>query len=456
MKLEAVLKIIADIPDYQVFFTVDELNENTKILAQNHPEAMEIIPLGTSQAGDPIEAIKFGNGSKTALIFAMPHPNEPIGSMMVDYLAGRLAEDTELLEALDFTWYLIKCVDPDGMRLNEGWFKGPFTITNYAQNFYRPPSHQQVEWTFPINYKDMNFNSPLPETQALMTLIEQIKPDLIYSLHNAGFGGAYFYISEVVEELWPQLYSLVKSQGLDLHLGEAEAPWMTKFADAIFEAPSITQAYDFIEAQGGDPAKALTGGTCSWDYAQRFCDPFSMLCEMPYFNNALIHDTSESDMSRRMVILEGYERIKAQFHTIVEIYRSVEGELTSSSAYKDAIESHVQGIPQNLKAMINWAKSDPNTEETATKAERFDSLYVKRFYLYFLNLGMTIRMLETQIATTGETPALSSALERAESAFAKISEELEEEMDYSVIPIQKLVQVQLGSVLLASAFVTNS
>jgi hypothetical protein len=30
-------------------------------------------------------------------------------------------------------------------------------------------------------------------------LFEDIRPDFIYSLHNSGFGGAYFYVSEEAE-----------------------------------------------------------------------------------------------------------------------------------------------------------------------------------------------------------------------------------------------------------------
>jgi len=32
-----------------------------------------------------------------------------------------------LREELGYTWHFIKSIDADGMRLNEGWFKGPFT-----------------------------------------------------------------------------------------------------------------------------------------------------------------------------------------------------------------------------------------------------------------------------------------------------------------------------------------
>jgi hypothetical protein len=452
MELKKIYKIIADIPEYQAFLTVDELNANTHQLTKKHPTIVEVIPLGKSRAGDPIEAVKIGNGTKNALIFAMPHPNEPIGSMMLDYLSERLAVDDDLRNSMDYTWYLIKCVDPDGTRLNEGWFKGPFSITNYARNYYRPPSHLQVEWTFPIEYKKLNFSSPLPETQALMTLIEETQPAFIYSLHNAGFGGVYFYISEDVEAIRIPFYNLVKHQGLNLHMGESEAPWMTKYADAIFMSPSITQAYDFIELQGGNPGKAITGGTSSWDYAKRFCDPFSLLCEMPYFENKAVHDTTKTDITRRDVILKGVNKTREQFDSLIKFYNVVEKEIISPSPFKDSIENFIKVIPQNLNANENWAKTNPETDAFATKAEILDSLYVKRFYFVLLNMGMIIRMLKKQIEISGSTPNLSQTLEKANVFFNEICAEFEKEMDYSVIPIQKLVQVQLGSALIAASY----
>lgn len=452
MELKSILNVVDDVPDYGAFLTVDELNASTQKLAERYPGVVELLPLGQSRAGDPIEAVKIGTGSRAALIFAMPHPNEPIGSMMLEYLTERLASDESLRDALDFTWYCVKCVDPDGARLNEGWFKGPFTITNYARNYYRPPSHLQVEWTFPAQYKELDFSSPLPETQALMKLIEEIHPDFIYSLHNAGFGGAYFYISEDARELRRPFYDLVQRQGLHLHLGEPEAPWMTKFADAIFEAPSIEQMYDFMESQGVDVGKAITGGTCSWDYAGRYGNPFSLLCEMPYFHNDAVHDTSDSDEIRRQVIMDGYEKIEEQFATIVDVFQSVSSDLTAASPFKDAIESFIGVVPNNVTAMKNWAQSAPETEATATRAERFDNLYVKRFYFVFLNMGMAIRMLKYQIEASGRTAGLADALETAEKAFDELSAELEKEMSYSVIPIRNLVQVQLGAALLAASY----
>jgi hypothetical protein len=66
-----------------------------------------------------------------------------------------------------------------------------------------------------------------------------------------------------------------------------------------------------------------------------------------------------------------------------------------------------------------------------------------------LNIGIFVRMLETESAATGETPLLEQALDAGRKLFESEAAYLENNIDYSVIPIKKLVQVQLGSALLA-------
>jgi len=65
---------------------------------------------------------------------------------------------------------------------------------------------------------------------------------------------------------------------------------------------------------------------------------------------------------------------------------------------------------------------------------------------------MFVRMIEAQIEATGESSALRSALENARAIFETHHTELEAKLDYEVIPIQKLVRVQLGSALLAAGY----
>ena len=71
MEINRVLEVLNDVPDYQVFLTVDELKASTHRLADEHPDVVEIVSVGRSRQGDPIEAIKIGDGTKTALLFAI-------------------------------------------------------------------------------------------------------------------------------------------------------------------------------------------------------------------------------------------------------------------------------------------------------------------------------------------------------------------------------------------------
>ena len=92
--------------------------------------------------------------------------------MMVHHLAHRLVEDAELRDTYDYTWHLIGCVDPDGLRLNEGWFAGPFTPRNYARHFSAHPPSGRSSGPSRSPTRVHYFDRALPETQMLMRVID--------------------------------------------------------------------------------------------------------------------------------------------------------------------------------------------------------------------------------------------------------------------------------------------
>jgi hypothetical protein len=49
------------------------------------------------------------------LLVGGTHPNEPIGTLTVDFLARTLCEDERLLHDLDVTLYAVPVADPDGL-----------------------------------------------------------------------------------------------------------------------------------------------------------------------------------------------------------------------------------------------------------------------------------------------------------------------------------------------------
>lgn len=446
-------KILGQVPDYQTFFTMEEMDESSKRLANEYPDVVTLRMLGYSRKGHPIYCLKIGSGKRIALAFASPHPNEPIGSTMLEFLTKKLAEDQEFREELDYTWYCIKSVDPDGTKLNEGWFKGPFNIYNYAKDFFRPAGFEQTEWTFPIEYKTYKFNAPIPETQILMDLISEIKPDFLYSLHNAGFGGVYWYLSDDRSGAYQELYDLVEELQLPLRLGEPETPYAKPFAKAVYKMSSIKDNYDYIEKYRKiDPATVLNSGAGSFDYVNgldKYC--FTLVCEAPYFFNSAIADLSTSDIKRSDAVIESCDISKEITGFISEEYKSIEHLITSGNNLATAVCNIVEKAGSNDETKRNWAQTSDECNRLATVAEKFTNIYNVRFYS-MLGVGMLARAAKQELhkgslLSDVDKAILESVVTKATKMLQKQCKIIEENIEYSVVPIRKLVTIQLASAL---------
>jgi len=441
--------ILNEVPNHKTFYNIDELNANSEKLAKEHPNKAKIFNIGRSRKGEDIKALRIGKGTKTALLFGFPHPNEPIGSMTLDYLALRLVEDTAL-DMLDFTWCIVKCADPDGARLNEGWFKGPFAPLNYALNYYRPPGYQQIEWTFPIKYKTLNWNKPIPETKALMKIMRDEKPRFMYSLHNSGFGGVYFYVSSPCKPLYTKFQNLAKEEQLPLHLGEPETPYMKELSKAIFKMPTSVEAYEFLKKHTKkDPAKIINYGTSSDDYARRVADSFTLVCEMPYYYDPRIGDSSKSDVQRREAVLHSIRLAEERYNFVKKKYSGVKRSVKvhkEKKPFTDAIEDSLKRFPDAIAAQKHWAQTDQKLKRKATVAEKFDSHVISLFY-NLLSLGMLYRCVKDTKNERTEREVLHQ--------LQQWNKKLEKQLSYKVIPIRSLVRVQLGSALVTAEYISK-
>lgn len=450
-------QIIQNVPDYKSFLTVDELDESTLKLAKEYPDVVEVFEAGQSRSGHPILCSKIGDGEKDALCFALPHPNEPIGAMTIEYLSRALAEDEEFRKSTGYTWYFMKCVDPDGTKLNEEWFKGPFNIYNYSKNFFRPGSIEQVEWTFPVDYKKLKFNDPMPETEAIMNVIKKTKPEFIYSLHNAGFGGAYWYITHQYEDIYDDLRNSAKKQGVALHLGEPETPSAVEFSQSIFKMLGIEDEYDYLEKYTNvSPEEVIQCGTSSSSYASKYNDCVTFLTELPYFFDNRIQDLSESDLTRREAVLKNIEINKKYYSEMDELLTGIREYISEDNPFPLLVEQIISGAESSMKAKKEWSKQK-EFDRQATVSEEFDNLLVTRFY-NGLSIGMIARaarfeidrMLENESYDKDVIKKLELVEKNASKKLKENSDYLEKEMDYEVIPIQTLVRIQVECGLLVT------
>ena len=443
---------VSDVSEMDRFLTVDELHAGIEQLADENPAIARLRRVGTSRLGEPIRMLSIGSGTRNAFLFGCPHPNEPIGAMMLHHLSGLLCRDEALRDAFDYTWHLIPSVDPDGTRLNEGWFGGPFTPRDYARHFYRPAADQQVEWTFPVAHKRLYFDRALPETQMLMRVIDELRPELMVSLHNAGFGGVYYYITREAEPLYDTLHRLPAWEGLPLSLGEPEAPFIEQFAPAIFRTISARAGYDYLEANGVDPTARISGAS-SDEYASRY-GTFSLVIEVAYYDDPRVNDLTPTGTTRRDAILAGLDLNDEATETMSALYHAVANDLRGHSPFEASVRWWLESLGPSWEAQRNWARENPETNRPATVAELFSSNEQAQFYR-LLWFGMVLRMLEGEIAIGNGTPAIRRRLGEARQTFAAWSDRLDGALSYRVVPIRKLVAVQLGAVLATAEYLSG-
>jgi len=433
--------LLERVPDYREFRTLEELRADARQLIAEYPGLARLEVVGQSAEKRPIELLTVGHGRIPVLLVGVPHPNEPIGTLTVDFLCRLLCQDDRLRMELDVTLFAIQVADPDGYVLNEGWFKGAFSPLRYALDYYRPPHREQVEWTFPVDYKTLTFTTPSPETAAVMRVMERVRPRVFYSLHNAGFCGVYFYVSEARPELFAALHALVDRLGLPLHRGEPEVPYLRTLAPAIYELFGIADTYDYMaRTLGEDPAPVIEAGTSSDDWLRSVCDAFSIVCELPYYTAPALSDTAPAGVSRRDVVLDGLTRAATLHAEIERAFAAVAGRAPDHRLTR-SVTDYLRKTPKRLAAQRADAHTPAYARE-ATRAEALDARVCRVFY-NMLYLGEVHRL----ALMVGDATLAAALHER----LAAIAAEVERESELRVQPIRPLVAMQAGAGLLALA-----
>ncbi|MEV7004877.1 M14 family zinc carboxypeptidase [Streptosporangium sp. NPDC051022] len=424
---------ISRVPDYTAFPTVDEMHAELDELAAAHPDLVRLRRIGTSRLGEPLRVATIGSGPRDAVIIGGPHPNEPIGSLTVSALLRQLVEDTWLREEFGFRWHLIPCVDPDGARLNEGWYVRPGDRRAYAEHFYRPAEADQVEWTFPLTEGEHFFDRTLPETEALMRLMDEVRPAFVYSLHNGELQGAFYYLNRNEPELATRLAGLATGQGLPLHMGAAEVPGAVPIGPAVYPTPL-----------GAEVAAVYNIGGGSVDYAACF-GALHLVTELPYWADPRFGDDTPTGRRYSEVLATGLAEERGLLTELKRSVAAVERDLTVPSPYRRSLLNFLTAYDGLLTA---W-EALPEIDRPATVAEVVDLR--QRTHTMRLRYGGTyLRMLDAELAAGNHTPAIRAERAALGTRFDAWFDEAEAETNATPIPIRTLVAVQLGAGLLAA------
>lgn len=166
-------------------------------------------------------------------------------------------------------------------------------------------------------------------------------------------------------------------------------------------------------------------------------------------------DLSTGTMTRRDAVLRSLETSEESDRFLLETMELSREYFQPLNPFKLALEAFTK--PRENDATRNMVNTNPDFAKTATVAEEFDNLLLSRFYKA-LSYGMLIRVNEYELeemARTGEEnprkdAALKTARDIAISRHREITDQLEQEFQYEVVPIRKLVSIQLECGLLVS------
>jgi hypothetical protein len=393
-----------------------------------------------------------GDGEKTGLIIGVPHSDEPLGSLVTTYFIDWMVKHPEV-DFFGWRWLIIPVLEQRGMRMNEGWFDSWGSLVDTAKYYFREPTENQYEWTFPFEYKNYKWAHPRPESTAVKETIKNEKPDLLCNLHHCGFYNTYFYFSSDLPEAYPRLRKLALNLGLPLSASSPDVPFGKVLTPGFYQMYGLKDYIDYYSRYEPETLLTMRRGSTSDEWYQDTIGGFSFNCEVPLLESSINKDHKSSNIRLRGLL----EKRRGKKSAVVQYCIDVLTKLESFFFLADplllgAVLKHVASAKLELETA--GSKIQAAGDRNATNFEVFENdLMVNVSDL--LLLGQIWRVIETinRNQRNRQTGNLSVRTDRKIMTLAK---KINERGGFMPIPLQKTVKMQLGSLLIIADVLSNS
>jgi len=445
-------EVLKDLPHFETFCSVEKLYGLVDEL-KGDPR-FSVRQLGASGEGRPIYNVRFGKGSRKALFVAFPHCKEPICSLTVYSLMHQLRAGHPGLCGADVEWNIIPCIDPDGAVLNEGWTQHPVTMKSYMENFYVQPLPDQVDGSFPIDHKRLHWDRPSHEGAILKGVLDEVRPDFFYSLHNAWIGGTFVHLTwDVGPACRQSIYDLHRALDFPIQQRPMWRGVCKEYDVGIVEQWTVRRHYDYLEKSVEAPEEIIRFGSQSWDYLEQIKpEALSLAAELGYVRHpADVSDKETGESLRRFmlrvdadskylatVLLEEWEKTKGELDAAHPIYRSIEG-----GGVLPTRETLLAGGRPMAMQPTEDILFNPQHDRLMREGDRFQACMVEAGFWFLCHSYQFVRLLKQ----SRQTPAIQSAIARLDAAFDEALRTIDGYIDFGAfepIPCDQLARVQLG------------
>jgi hypothetical protein len=457
-----VAEVLSAMPQFESFCSVSGLHALVESLRTAPGFTVEIA--GSSENGLPIHHVRYGSGPVKALFVWPVHANEPIGGLTVHSLLTLLRQGNRALTEAGVEWHIVPCIDPDGALLNEGWTQQPLDHRTYLRNHHRQEPCDQVERSFPVKHKRLVFDRPSNEAKILRALLDELRPDFFYSLHdqNAVVRGAFAATThDLGAEYSEQLHRLLLDNDIPLssEIGAAdplEGP-RAHFAAAITEHFDSTKLYDFLEGRTSFPEQGLHGGGgFTPEYlAEIKPSAQTFILEVPLARHPMTDSPRPLAQNLRQLMLRVDADSKYVVTVLLEEWDKTKDDLdTGSHLYRKTVngivtprETLAGGLPcWPLGTLTTWdILFSPVYDKPMTESDLLN-VYMTQFYV-LCNAYEFVRLLKA----SSRTPAVEKAVERLDKVFGEALDRIDEIVGFDrfkPFDCTTLARVQLGGGLI--------
>jgi hypothetical protein len=442
-------KILREVPAYSRFLRVNEI----EALAGNFRRysSVEEKVIGKTAENKPLKMYSMGSGEKTALIIGVPHSDEPLGSLVTIYFIDWMAKHPEV-DFFGWRWLIIPVLEQRGMRMNEGWFGSWGSLVDTAKFYFREPTENQYEWTFPFEYKNYKWVNPRPESTSVKETIKDEKPDLLCNLHHCGFYNTYFYFSRDLPEAYPRLSALAGNLGLPLSTSNPDVPFGKILKSGFYQMYGLRDYIDYYSRYEPENLLTMRRGSTSDEWYQDTIGGFSFNCEVPLLESSVKKDNEVSDQKLRGLLEKRREKRADIINYCIDVLTNLEPFFCfSDPVLLGSLLKHVASAKLELE--LAEAKRQAVEKRDATNFEVFENdLMVDVADL--LLLGQVWRVAETIHVSQSKTEAENVAA-GIDGKIVALAKKTTCRGGFVPIPLQKIVKMQLGSILVIADVLTN-
>jgi hypothetical protein len=420
---------------YTSFPAVSQVQDAFAELADTAPK-VRVSLIGNTRLRDPLRLLSIVDGPQHILVIAGSHPNEPVGFHTILVLARLIAEVPEL--AAGQTWHFLPGWDPDGARLNQ-WYAGPLRPERYYRGFYRPVAHEQPGFAFPLGSVrppgdgPAAFERPLPETWAVMHVLDRVRPDLVIDLHNGELdAGAWFVVNRRQEGLAGLLRRAVTERGLKVVDATSEyVGWETDGA-GVFLEPDISPYGETSTQYGATLSQYLTP---------------AVLVVTPEVS---LWDTSAPPLTgspgEALAAVAGELDVSAGI--LWDCLAAAAPDLRVRTPFEPAAVMPIDHC-RRLAARARVWPGEPTRDDYAGELRTLHSFRLRAS-------GLLLRVLAAEIAAGNQTPVIRAVAARLETQFSDWLASFGATLAPRAVPVQDLVCVQARAALLTAAHLRSA